>query len=85
MIEVTWVEDEAGYGYGKMCKVGKWVVGGYHHNSLRSRDDPKVYQATCRLPGVKNNLGDFETENAAKNRVDNAVRYWFAETEEQEG
>ena len=74
MIEVTWVKNNSIYENGELCKVGK-----YNYNSLRSRDDPKAYRATCRLPGVKENLGDYETENAAKNRVDNAVRYWFAQ------
>ncbi len=53
--------------------VGKIKVGSVHYSSFISREDPKKYQATCFLPGIKSDLGRFETKDAAKTQVETGV------------
>ena len=57
--------------------LGKWRVGSVYLDSMRSKDDPLVYAATCRLPGIKDDLGRYATELEAKQRVEGAVAHWL--------
>lgn len=56
--------------------LGRWVVGSVVWDKIK-RDDPP-YTATCDLPGVRERLGRFETVEAAKARVEDAVAWWLS-------
>jgi hypothetical protein len=64
---------------GDDCFVGKWNVGNVSWNGRKSKGDVgNDYRATCRLPGIKPDLGAFDTEAEAQARLVRAVEFWFA-------
>ena len=75
---MEWKRDEAKYACGELLLLGAWNVGGIHYDSCRSRDDPLKYAATCRLPGIKRNLGYFKTDAEAKIRAEKVVTHWLS-------
>ena len=74
---MKWETDTRQYAWGENLKVGKWTVGGAHNSGSRSKSEPKKWQATCLLPGMKSELGWFETVEEAKDRAEKAVTHWF--------
>jgi hypothetical protein len=76
---VEWKNDAREYACGEVLVLGKWIVAGAHNNSARSRDDPKKWGASCKLPGIKPDLGWYATPEEAKERAEKAVRYWLAQ------
>ena len=75
---MEWKNDTRPYSSGENLYLGKWLVGGYHFDSARSRDDPNKYVATCRLPGIKDSLGYFKTGDEAKVKAEFAVTLWLS-------
>ena len=75
--KVAWQKSEGRYVSGHDAMVGKWRVGQVEYDSCRSRDEDKMYRATCLLPGIKSSLGHHKDESAAKAKVEFAVAYWF--------
>jgi hypothetical protein len=57
--------------------LGKWRVGWVGWSRI-NRDDPP-YKATCRLPGIKDTLGRFDTEEEARAKLVKAVEHWLKE------
>jgi len=76
-MNMKWEKSTLQYTSGENLFLGKWRVGGIHYNSLKSKDDPLKYKATCRLPGIKDDLGHFEDEDKAKSIVEFAVDHWI--------
>lgn len=63
---------------GEDCFVGRWVVGNAAWNCGKSKGAEGVdYRATCKLPGLKANLGAYATMEEAKARIVRAVEFWF--------
>ena len=75
---MEWKTDTRQYSNGELLYLGKWLVGGYHYDSSRGRDEPNKYLATCRLPGIKDSLGYFKTSDAAKIKAEFAVTMWLS-------
>ena len=75
---MEWKRDEAKYACGELLLLGAWNVGGIHYDSCRTRDDPLKYAATCKLPGIKGNLGHFKTDAEAKTAAEKAVENWLS-------
>jgi hypothetical protein len=75
---MEWKRDEAKYACGELLLLGAWNVGGIHYDSRRTRDEPLEYAATCKLPGIKGNLGYFTTKSEAKAKVEKAVTHWLS-------
>lgn len=75
---MEWKNDTRKYASGKLLCLGKWVVGGAHYDSCRSKDDPKKYDATCELPGIKKLLGHFVSSEEAQAAVERAVKHWLS-------
>ena len=78
---MIWEHDNRQYTSGEILKLGKWIVGTAYYDSGRSRDDPCKYAAKCSLPGIKLNLGFFESSEEAKARVERAVNHWIEHAE----
>ena len=76
-VQLRWQTSETWKSQGEVCLMGKWQVGRWFYNGSRPQDDPKMYKATCKLPGLKADLGSFETTDAARERIEAAVRYWI--------
>ncbi len=74
---MEWKNDSGKYSCGKNLFLGPWKVGGVHYDSCKNRNDPAKYAATCTLPGIKNLLGHFETEEKAIETAENAVKHWL--------
>jgi hypothetical protein len=79
---MKWENDYRQYSYcGSILFLGKWEVGGTHYDSCRHQGDPLEHKATCRLPGIKSDLGNFVTEEEAKTKVEETIKYWINKSE----
>lgn len=74
--EFCWKPDVGAWASGNVCYAGKWPVGKVAYTS-RSKGDTEHQGAFMRLPGLKECLGYFATEEEARARVEQAARYWF--------
>ncbi len=74
---MRWETDNDKYSFVKNLYLGRWNVGGYHLDPLRSKDSPNMWKSTCNLPGIKRDLGNFETEEGAKDWLEKTVHYWL--------
>lgn len=82
IINIVWKEPKHKYGNSMDAYVGKYKLGGWHWDSLRSRRDPKTYLAKSYLPGQFPQLGNYETQEEAMEIVEYAIRNWFNNIEE---
>jgi hypothetical protein len=57
------------------ARLGKWVVGWVGWSRSVAGDPP--YGARCVLPGMNDRLGQFETLDAAKVKLEEAVKRWL--------
>lgn len=76
---MEWKKNTQRYACGELLMLGPWNVGGVDYSGSTSKDDPKKWAATCKLPGIKNVLAQYETPSAAKDRVEKAVRHWLSQ------
>jgi hypothetical protein len=74
---MKWIRDEAQYACGKLLMLGNYHVGGCHYDSCRSKGNPLEYKATCKLPGIRTDLGNYLTEEEAMIRAEYAVKVWI--------
>ena len=72
-MKITWETHNSS----KNCLLGRWLVGKVHYTAFTSVNDLKKWQANCYLPGIKTDLGRFENEEAAIEKLENAVAYWY--------
>lgn len=76
--KLTWVKDEGKYSAGgEIALVGKWRIGSAGYNGAGSRDNPLKYLANVDLPGVKPTFGPYMTQEEAKAKVEEVIKYWF--------
>lgn len=75
--EFRWVDDTGPWANGKNCYLGKWRIGKVAWTS-RSKGDTEHEGAFMYLPGLKDCLGYFASQEEAKARVERAARYWVA-------
>jgi hypothetical protein len=75
--ELVWKPDTGIWASGHVCYAGKWHVGSVSYVS-GSKGDTAHQGAFMKLPGLKAQLGVFETEEEARKRVEQAARYWIA-------
>ena len=71
-----WKPDTGPWACGHVCYAGKWPVGKVAWTS-RSKGDTKHQGAFMKLPGLKECLGYFATEDEARARVEQAAIYWI--------
>lgn len=57
--------------------VGRWQVGAVERTSIIRQGDPNKFSVVCRLPGIKNSLGQFPAEEEAVPVLLRAVEHWF--------
>lgn len=72
---LEWANDERSFSAGHVLRAGKFIVASAGWSKLRKDDPP--YVACCRLPGMKDTVGRFDTLDEAKAKAERAVRYWF--------
>lgn len=76
-MNIKWRPLTGPYQSGQEAYVGKIILGHVNYDSLRSRDDPKKYEATSTLPQIKINPSHFLTSEEAKAKVEYAIKFWF--------
>ena len=74
---MEWERMPSRYSQGEQLRLGKYKVGEFFYNSSRSRDDPKCYRVTCDLPGIIKVLGNYETTDEARARLEKVVTHWI--------
>ena len=60
MAGVKWETNVRKYSSGENAKLGKFIVGEVFYDSATSKSDDKKYAATCFLPGIRKNLGNYQ-------------------------
>lgn len=78
MHEIIWKVSTEQFACGNNAYLGKWIVGSVFYDGVSSKSTKEKYKATCRLPGLKSNMGNFKTQDAAKAKVQQGVDFWFA-------
>lgn len=68
-ININW-EDKSLY-------AGNLKVVSYYYNGLRPKGDTKVWKVACSIPGIKADLGNFETEKGAKDKCESVMKYFI--------
>jgi hypothetical protein len=71
-----WKPDTGPWASGHVCYAGKWPVGKVAWTS-RGKGDTEHQGAFMKLPGLKECIGYFATEDEARARVERAARYWI--------
>lgn len=74
---LDWRYEEPKYGVMHGGFIKKWRVFSYHYDSCCSKVEVKRYKLTCFLPGLKSNIGHFETEQEAKDKAEFLMLYWI--------
>lgn len=77
---LTYKKQTGIYQNGLDAMLGRWNVGSVFWDGMRSKDDPKTYKVTCRLPGIKDVVGNFEKEEDAKSKLQEVVNFWMWKT-----
>lgn len=74
MSKINWLKVSNGArGY-----LGKIKIFSYHWDGTRSRTSTTPpYVAHCRLPGLKSNLGHYETELECKETAERVLEQWL--------
>ena len=76
-----WIKDKGRFANGDELYLGDVTmpVAGVHWTSLsrNAPEDAPRYKATCTLPGIKNDLGNYPTEEKAKEKAENTVKFWI--------
>lgn len=71
-LKIEWKRQTVQYSNGWNAFCGKFRIA-----STSWRGDDLPYAAYCQLPGIKNQLGYFKTEEEARERVQTAVNHWI--------
>lgn len=74
---ITWQDSPGRYSNGEDAFLGRWRIGRIGWDPIVKRDDPKKWRTTTTLPGIKENLGNFETAEEARERLAKAVEVWL--------
>lgn len=74
---LVWHKLTTGWSRGTLqLYAGKWPVGSVSR-AIVKQGDPASYSAGSRLPGLKELLGSYPSEDEAKAHVERATRHWF--------
>jgi len=74
---MTWKDASSTYVSGDSLYLGRWKVGSVFYDGARPRGALEVYRADCSLPGIKADLGGYETVIEARAAVERAVNHWI--------
>ncbi|MFA5875215.1 MAG: hypothetical protein WC901_00810 [Candidatus Margulisiibacteriota bacterium] len=69
------------YSNGVEVRCGKWKIGSVVWNSSGNpkgdNGEDLKYKAHCRLPGIKEFVGNFETEQKGVEKLQSVLDYWI--------
>lgn len=72
---LEWKDIEMGSG--KKLYLGKYHVGSVFWDGFTSQTEDRKYKVTCKLPGIKPDLGRYKTVDEGKARLVQAVNTWI--------
>lgn len=75
---MAWEQSKGRYVSGENYRLGKWVVGGWHHDATLPRGSTAIYAVTCAMPGIRTESGHRDTKEGARALLEAAVKQWFA-------
>lgn len=80
MNHMAWEKNNARYVCGENLRLGKWIIGGWHHEAPRKGEGEgeACYAVVCHLPGIRSHLGHRDSQEAAKTLLETAVKHWLA-------
>lgn len=61
-----WRNNYGQYASGEALYIGKIKIASYHYDSMRPRNESRVYKVTTSLTTIKSDLGNFETIEECK-------------------
>ena len=76
-LALVWKYRPAKYVGSDVGYLGKWGVFSAFYDGLRSRNDPLCIKLKCMLPGITNDVGNFETVDQAKIQAEAILKYWI--------
>lgn len=74
---IDWLRDTGPHGTGHFGKVGKWMCFSTYWKSFTKDYQGPHYALRCSLPGLKEEIGVFETEEEAFRRAEQALAHWI--------
>lgn len=75
---MKWKVSTSAYTTGELLFLGAWNVGGAYYDGATSKSEQFKYTATCKLPGIKDVLGHFNSIEEAKKATERAVAHWLS-------
>lgn len=76
---LKWEKIDEKFVTGRTGKAGDIKLFSITWDSFVPQDSNK-YKLTCFLPGIRNNLGHFESVGTAQARAQQALEYWVKKT-----
>lgn len=77
-MKIEWVRKTERSAHGSKAMVGKWGVGSVDYGCVTGPNG-EIYEVRCSLPGIKDYLGKFISEQEGKERLESAINHWFNE------
>ncbi len=75
--KITWKTIQFMHSNARWGYVGKWPCFEVVWDSFSKKDAEKPYKLLCRLPGIKDNLGNFSQEDAEA-KATKILAHWIA-------
>ena len=77
-MNLTWKIKTEKYVNPHIGYIGEWKCFEYFYDSFIRKDSNLIYKLKCFLPGIKDDLGNYETEKQAKEKAQSVCDYWFS-------
>lgn len=71
---INWIKASGQDGHGR---VGKFMAFSYHWSIFKNKNDPKKICLTCKLNGMKEDQGSYETTDQAIEKAEKVFQYWL--------
>lgn len=78
-MKVIWKREQGQYLTYENLYLGKWKIGSVYSDGCTSKSDPNKIAVRCCLPGIKESLGKYETEEQGKAKLEQVAKYWLKE------
>lgn len=79
--KLTWQQKTGEYQNGFKGLAGKWHCFSVDWSTQSKNYEGPQWALTCRLPGLKEDLGLFATVELAYEKAERTLRYWLANLE----
>jgi len=80
-VNIKWVRKTARHANGWVGYTGKWSSFSVDWGSSKEEGGPWVL--TCRLPGIKERIGNYQEADNAKEKAQIAIAHWLKGLKEE--